>query len=546
MNLFNIIGIVCLQSLCYCIIQSINTYINPSQLSSKINCTELYDENQIYQFYRNNTQCDNGTCSQIDNKTLLYEVRLKTEESDVVYRRNIAHSIPAIVMSSIMGVLIPFLGKRFVLILPLVGIIIQMIIALAIIYLKLDIYWWYLSAFMLGLLGNVGLIDYVINLIIVDLTNPSNRSLWFVRFYALKSVLTGLITFLISIFVRHHGYVVLFWLALVLLLISVGVVLYYFDLSLYNYTNRNMHTRVVLSFDILTIFYGDRRSRKQKLGIFLVLFAYAFYALATSAESTFIFALANNPISWPVYMIDLYLLVIRVSIGVFSILGYHLFRLIIFNDVLICAISHVFFIISVLWTIFAQHYWQMFANSIFYSFAHYQNPLTLAILSKYLRPDEVNIAYIFIIIINQFITSFGNSIFRWIYSMTIMNHRNMGLYLIGGFCIIPLVSNICLYWIKRRSTNQSSSSSVVNETSASLVHADDDLDSSTNEDESSDQSQTANNDGSSASVPLFTIGNMTFIANIGSPVPSTNQSTSTTKTSQNDASVQTDDDLIWL
>ncbi|CAF3986512.1 unnamed protein product [Adineta steineri] len=421
-----------------------------------------------------------------------------------------------------------------------------MIIALAIIYLKLDIYWWYLSAFMLGLLGNVGLIDYVINLIIVDLTTPSNRSLWFVRFYALKSVLTGLITFLISIFVRHHGYVVLFWLALVLLLISVGVVLYCFDLSLYNYTNRNMRTRVVLSFDILTIFYGDRRSRKQKLGIFLVLFAYAFYALATSAESTFIFALANNPISWPVYMIDLYLLVIRVSIGVFSIFGYHLFRLIIFNDVLICAISHVFFLISVIWAIFARSYWQMFANSIFYSFAHYQNPLTLAILSKYLRPDEVNIAYIFIIIINQFITSFGNSIFRWIYSMTIMNHRNMGLYLIGGFCIIPLVSNICLYWIKRRSTNQSSSSSVVNETSASLVHADDDLDSSTNEDESSDQSQTANNDGSSASVPLFTIGNMTFIANIGSPVPSTNQSTSTTKTSQNDASVQTDDDLIWL
>ncbi|CAF0890812.1 unnamed protein product [Adineta steineri] len=544
MNLFNIIGIVCLQSLCYCIIQSINTYINPSQLLPKINCTELYDENQIYQFYRNNTQCDNGTCSQIDNKTLLYEVRLKTEESDVVYRRNIAHSIPAIVMSSIMGVLIPFLGKRFVLILPLVGIIIQMIIALAIIYLKLDIYWWYLSAFMLGLLGNVGLIDYVINLIIVDLTTPSNRSLWFVRFYALKSVLTGLITFLISIFVRHHGYVVLFWLALVLLLISVGVVLYCFDLSLYNYTNRNMRTRVVLSFDILTIFYGDRRSRKQKLGIFLVLFAYAFYALATSAESTFIFALANNPISWPVYMIDLYLLVIRVSIGVFSILGYHLFRLIIFNDVLICAISHVFFIISVIWAIFARSYWQVFANSIFYSFAHYQNPLTLAILSKYLRPDEVNIAYIFIIIINQFITSFGDLFFRWIYTMTMMSHRNMGLYLMGGFCIIPLLSNICLYWIKRRPTNPSPS--VVNERSALLVNAADDLDSSTDEIQNSDQSQTTDEDVSSVSVPFFSIGNMTLIANIGSRGSSTNQSTSIAKISQNDASVQTDDDLICL
>ncbi|CAF0900740.1 unnamed protein product [Adineta steineri] len=489
-------------------------------------------------------QFNNQTCLQQENKTLLYEEPSETNNSDVVYRRSIANSIPAIVMSCLLGVLIPFLGKKFVLMLPIIGFIIEMIIALAIIYLKLDIYWWYLSAFMLGLLGNVGLIDYVINLIIVDLTTPSNRSLWFVRFYALKSVLTGLITFLISIFVRHHSYVVLFWLALVLLLISVGVVLYYFDLSLYNYTNRNMQTQVMFTFDIFIIFYGERRTHKQKLGIFLVLFAYAFYALATSAESTFIFALANYPICWSVYMIDLYLFVIHVSIGVFSILGYHLFRLIIFNDVLICAISHVFFIISVIWAIFARSYWQVFANSIFYSFAHYQNPLTLAILSKYLRPDEVNIAYIFIIIINQFITSFGDLFFRWIYTMTMMSHRNMGLYLMGGFCIIPLVSNIWLYLIKRRPTNPSPS--VVNERSALLVNAADDLDSSTDEIQNSDQSQTTDEDVSSVSVPFFSIGNMTLIANIGSRGSSTNQSTSIAKISQNDASVQTDDDLICL
>ncbi|CAF0947857.1 unnamed protein product [Adineta steineri] len=489
-------------------------------------------------------QFNNQTCLQQENKTLLYEEPSETNNSDVVYRRNIANSIPAIVMSCLLGVLIPFLGKKFVLILPIIGFIIEMIIALAIIYLKLDIYWWYLSAFMLGLLGNVGLIDYVINLIIVDLTNPSNRSLWFVRFYALKTALTGLITFLISIFVRHHSYVVLFWLALVLLLISVGVVLYCFDLSLYNYTNRNMQTQLMFTFDIFIIFYGERRTRKQKFGIFLVLFAYAFYALATSAESTFIFALANYPICWSVYMIDLYLFVIHVSIGIFSILGYHLFRLIIFNDVLVCAISHVFFLISVIWAIFARSYWQVFANSVFYSFAHYQNPLTLAILSKYLRPDEVNIAYIFIIIINQFITSFGDLFFRWIYTMTMMSHRNMGLYLMGGFCIIPLVSNICLYWIKRRPTDPSPS--VVNERSALLVNADDDLDSSTDEIQNSDQSQTTDEDVSSVSVPFFSIGNMTFIANIGSRGSSTNQSTSIVKISQNDASVQTDDDLICL
>ncbi|CAF0947966.1 unnamed protein product [Adineta steineri] len=120
----------------------------------------------------------------------------------------------------------------------------------------------------------------------------------------------------------------------------------------------------------------------------------------------------------------------------------------------------------------------------------------------------------------------------------------MGLYLMGGFCIIPLLSNICLYWIKRRPINPLLS--VVNERSALLVNADDDFDSSTNEIQNSDQSQTTDEDVSSVSVPLLSIGNMSFIANIGSRGSSTNQSTSIAKISQNDASVQTDDDLICL
>ena len=138
LNLFHISAILCLQTLCYCAVTSIDTYI--SSLSGKNN-TVSYGQDI------------NGTCSQIDNGT-------SVEESDqaVTYKRNIANSIPALVMTYALAIFMPFVGKRFVLLLCMLGIWIQITIALVIVYLNLSLYCWYFNGFVLGLFGGAGII----------------------------------------------------------------------------------------------------------------------------------------------------------------------------------------------------------------------------------------------------------------------------------------------------------------------------------------------------------------------------------------------------
>ncbi|CAF2733225.1 unnamed protein product [Rotaria sp. Silwood2] len=485
-------------------------------------------------------QSDNETCPQMDNDTSTHGLTPRPDRNEIVYRRTIANSLPAILMTCTLGMIMPFLGKRFVLILPMVGITIQMIIALAIIYLNLEIYWWYLSGFMLGLLGNP---DFVINLIIVDLTNVNNRSLWFVRFYALRSILTGLITFLISCFVQYHGYIGLFWFALILQLISIGVIIRYFDLTLYNHTNMKIKHRLFLTFDIFIIFHGNRRSTQQKISVLLILIAYGFYALANSVVTAFYMALATYPICWSLMLINIYKLVMNISLGIFGLIGYHILsRLIKANDILICVIGSIFLLITHIWTAFAQYNWQVFSNSIFYSFGNYQNPLTLSVLARWLKPSETNIAFIFIIIINQLITSFGDYFFKWIFMNTTYQHKNIILFVAGGFGLITLILNICLYVFKRRILN---SSSIDGETTALLTDVDNNSNSIQSNTLNPTQSQPAN-DNSPVSFRLFTIGNLTLSVTIGAPRRSKRQLAPSVETNQEDTTTQDNQNLINL
>jgi len=51
------------------------------------------------------------------------------------------------------------LGRRFVLILPMIGISIQLLIWLSMIYFQLREYWWYVAAIVLGLTGGDGVLS---------------------------------------------------------------------------------------------------------------------------------------------------------------------------------------------------------------------------------------------------------------------------------------------------------------------------------------------------------------------------------------------------
>jgi hypothetical protein len=57
-------------------------------------------------------------------------------------------------MTYILGLYTPKLGRRFVLLLPMLGTTIQLSIWLAIIYYHLPEYWWYIAAILVGLSGS--------------------------------------------------------------------------------------------------------------------------------------------------------------------------------------------------------------------------------------------------------------------------------------------------------------------------------------------------------------------------------------------------------
>jgi hypothetical protein len=62
-------------------------------------------------------------------------------------------------MTYILGLYTPKLGIRFVALLPMSGIAIQLAIWLTIIYFHLSEYWWIISAIIVGLTGSIGILS---------------------------------------------------------------------------------------------------------------------------------------------------------------------------------------------------------------------------------------------------------------------------------------------------------------------------------------------------------------------------------------------------
>jgi MFS family permease len=74
--------------------------------------------------------------------------------ADLFFWTNLWSCFPIIIMTYILGLYTPKLGRRFVLLLPMFGTTIQLSIWLAIIYYHLPEYWWYIAAILVGLSGS--------------------------------------------------------------------------------------------------------------------------------------------------------------------------------------------------------------------------------------------------------------------------------------------------------------------------------------------------------------------------------------------------------
>ncbi|CAF0724878.1 unnamed protein product [Didymodactylos carnosus] len=234
------------------------------------------------------------------------------QSSNLFFWQNLASSLPVIIMTYLLGIYTSKLGKKIVLILPILGTVIQLSIWLAIIYFNLKEYWWLIAAFIQGLSGSGGVFGFIITLIITDTTLENDRSASVLRVVGMKLL--------------------------------------------------------------------------QYMGS---------------------------------------------------------------NDPLICAISHIFLIISALWTSFAKHSWELYVGILISPFTSYQASLTYSMLSKWLEPHETANTFALVTEISTIISAFGTSFFNFVYSKTIPYSRNFTMLLAGGLAIIPLILNICLYIITR-------------------------------------------------------------------------------------------------
>lgn len=135
------------------------------------------------------------------------------------------------------------------------------------------------------------------------------------------------------------------------------------------------------------------------------------------------------------------------SIG--SVVGVKIFSYTRWSDAMICCVSHICFIISALWTSQALYNWQLYIGLLISPFTSYQGQLTYSIISKWLEPDEINNAYTFVTEVNTILTVFGNSVFNYLYSITVSYSRNFTLFLAASLGIIPFILNVILYVVTK-------------------------------------------------------------------------------------------------
>ena len=484
-NNYAIATILCLQTACHCIILTVGQYIYASYL-------------QIYPYSSNTTANDTLPSVYLSKSVGIFFKSLREnsnhssdrgaqlwaqeQSADLLFRIDLWNSCPLILMTYILGLYTPKLGRQVVLILPMLGSVIQLVLWLVIIHFHLADYWWYIASFIVGLSGSSyvlskrinsilidgcfslfwDFVDFVLSLIITDNTNENNRSSRFVLFEAMTTAVSALVTFEIGYYINWRGFTDLYWISLGLQILSIVVVILYLknpslaidertsllspttpnDVDIQIRQSHSPTARCHDCFNIFKIFSFQKQSRRKSISLLLILFAYIFYLLAYSTYASFLWYLLDDPFDWSSESVGNYTALASIFSAIFSLLGMKLFTRIGMNDTMICIFSHLCFAASSSWIAFARHSWQLYAGLLISPYADYQNSLTLPMMSKWLTTSERNHAYTLVAEVNTIITTFGDSIFNWVYARTVAHFRNFTLLLAVGFSILSFILNV--------------------------------------------------------------------------------------------------------
>jgi PCFT/HCP family folate transporter-like MFS transporter 1/3 len=466
---YAIIVILSIQTLSNCLVSTIGQYVYAFYLQTYPIPSNDTTTSTVSSFdFLKSVNEDVNTCPQSDispNKDA--QAWAQQRSADLFFWINLMSSCPVIIMTYLLGLYIPKLGKRFVLILPMVGVTSQLIIWLSIIYFHLPEFWWYIAAVLIGLSGSggvLGMLYYVVrvffnvylgltlNLIITENTIESERSAYFVRLGAMQTALSAIVTFSSGYYIGWRGFTDLYWIALSLQLISIITVIFFFKSADTNLDERtpllsSINDEVSVNhcshfFEVCTVFRFNRRSKKKSISLYLTLFSNIFFILALSSLAPFLWFLLNTPFCWTSKDVGNYSALGAISAAILSLLGMQVLTYARASDAIICVISPIFFCAACLWNAFARFSWQLYVGLFINAFSGYQGSLTVSMMSKWLEPYERNNAFTFVTEINTIISVFGSSLFNWIYARTVVNHRNFTLLLAAGLGVIPFILNM--------------------------------------------------------------------------------------------------------
>ncbi len=297
-------------------------------------------------------------------------------------------------------------------------------------------------------------LDFVLNLYITENTIETERSSRFVLFGAISMIVSAIGTFAIGYFIAWYGFNDLYWTALILQVLSIFIVVFFFKPDVYRYkalsTSEDLISMFNQSdirilkgyFDICTVFGLRNRSRKRFLSLMLTLLAYASFSFIYTAFIVLLLYLLNAPFCWSSKQIGNFSASALITFAVLSVFGMKVLTRLGACDIVICIISHTFFLIASVWIAFAESNWQMYAGLILCSFGGYQNLLTLSMISKWLEPDERTNAFTLVTEINTIMKVLGYCFFNWVYARTVVNYKNFTFLLAAVLTLIPLALNV--------------------------------------------------------------------------------------------------------
>ncbi|CAF1936484.1 unnamed protein product [Rotaria magnacalcarata] len=473
-GVYTIGTILSLQTLCTCVISTIGQYfyiyylgIYTPPSNSTYNWSTISpgsSSNFLKQFNDETKRCIDSDVS-FDNDAQAWA---QEKSADLFFWTSLVNSCPLIIMTYILGLYTPKLGKCFVLILPMIGILAQFAIWLAIIYFHLPDYWWYIAAAIVGASGSTGILSFVLTLIITDNTHENDLSSRCVYLGALQTGVSAVGIFAIGYYIDWRGFTDLCWIGLGLEVLSILVVLCAFKKSSSNLNERtpllnspNENDFKELSpntcshfFQACTVFHSSRRNSKKSASLLLTLISNMFYTLASTTFAPFVWFLLNAPFCWSSQNIGNYSAFAAISYAILSVLGMQALTQAGASDAVICLISHMFFLASNLWLAFASSAWELYAGLLVSAFSGYQGSLTMSMMAKWLAPHERPHAFTLVTEINTIMTTFGTTFFTWVYARTVANYRNLTFLIGAGLCIIPTILNLCLALLTRKMSDE--------------------------------------------------------------------------------------------